>query len=102
MSVAFVITTAVRRMSRDCTGWRCSSSSIIVPNQISRLAVIVSTTPTQQVPGEALGRVDVANLLTLRLGHRRDLGRLARSLGLVVVPFRDRRGVADSAHRDGL
>src|SRR6266566_1130214 len=46
MRVAIVITTAVRRMSRVCTGCRCSSSSIIVASQLSRLVATVSTTPS--------------------------------------------------------
>jgi hypothetical protein len=41
--------------------------------------------PVQQLAAEALGGIDVANLLPLGVGDRADLGRLARLLGLVVV-----------------
>jgi transposase len=50
MNVAIPTTTAVRRTSRDCTGCRWSSSSIIVASQVSRFAVMVSTTSSSNVP----------------------------------------------------
>jgi hypothetical protein len=42
----------------------------------------------QQVPGEALGGIDVAELLPLGLGSGLYLGRLAGLLRCVVVPLR--------------
>ena len=50
MSVATVMTTALRRMSGVSTGCRCSSSSIIVDSQLSRLDVMVCTTRSNSSP----------------------------------------------------
>ena len=52
MSVARVITNALRKMSAVWIGCRCSSSSIIVANQLSRFAVIVSTTRSSSAPSK--------------------------------------------------
>ncbi len=52
--VATVITTALRMMAGVWTGCRCSSSSIIVVSQLSRLAVMVSTTRSSSSPAKPL------------------------------------------------
>ena len=54
----------------------------------------------EQIAGKSLGRVDLANLLPLNVRNGIDLGRFARPLCLVIVPYRNRRRVADGAHRN--
>src|SRR5439155_21164826 len=56
----------------------------------------------EQVAFEALGRVDFADLLTLDVRHRVDLGILLRAQGQVVVALRDGGGVSDRTHRARL
>jgi hypothetical protein len=54
----------------------------------------------QEPSVEALGCVDVADLLPLGVRHRVDLVRPASALGLVGVALCDGGGVSDGAHRD--
>lgn len=56
--------------------------------------------PIEQLAGETLAGIDIANLLTFDLRSLVDFGGLPRPLRLLVIALRHSRGVADCPHRD--